>query len=65
MITLYTIDCPKCNVLEKKLNMKNIKYETIKDINVMQEKGFQQAPVLEVDGIIYNFEEAIKFVNNY
>ena len=64
MITLYTIDCPKCNVLEKKLNMKNIKYETIKDINVMQEKGFQQAPVLEVDGKIYNFEEAIKFVNN-
>lgn len=65
MITLYTIDCPKCNVLEKKLKMKNIQYETIKDINVMQEKGFQQAPVLEVDGTIYNFEEAIKFVNNY
>ena len=65
MITLYTIDCPKCNVLEKKMNMKNIQYETIKDINVMQEKGFQQAPVLEVDGAIYNFEEAIKFVNNY
>ena len=31
MITLYTIDCPKCKVLEKKLREKDIPFEINKD----------------------------------
>lgn len=63
MITLYTIDCPKCKILEKKLEQANIKYETCKDTNVMAEKDFDFMPVLEVDEKIMTYGEAVKWVN--
>lgn len=63
MITLYTIDCPKCKILEKKLEQANIEYETCKDINIMTEKGFDFMPVLDVEGQVMNFGEAVKWVN--
>ena len=64
MITLYTIDCPKCKILEKKLEQANIEYETCKDTNIMTEKGFDFMPVLDADGQVMNFGEAVKWVNN-
>lgn len=63
MITLYTIDCPKCKILEKKLEQANIEYETCKDTNIMAEKGFDFMPVLDVEGQVMNFGEAVKWVN--
>lgn len=63
MIVLYTIDCPKCRILEQKLDSKNIQYETVKDLNVMQELGIMSAPVLSVDGELLMFADAIKYVN--
>jgi glutaredoxin len=63
MITLYTIDCPKCKILEKKLEQANIKYETCKDREVIASKGFDLMPVLDVDGQIMGFGEAVKWVN--
>lgn len=61
-ITLYTINCPKCKVLEKKLDAKGIKYETVTDADVMVEKGFKSAPILVVDDDVLTFENAIKWV---
>ena len=63
-ITLYTIGCPKCKVLEMKLKQKKVEYETIEDMEVMKEKGFMSLPILEVDGNAYNFSEAVKFLNS-
>ena len=63
MVTLYTIDCPKCKVLEMKLKSKNIKFETVKDISVMQDLGISTAPVLGVDGELLMFTEAINYIN--
>ena len=56
-VTLYTTHCPKCNVLTTKLKSKGVDYEEITD------KGFMSAPMLEVDGKIMTFVEAIKWVN--
>lgn len=64
MITLYTIDCPKCKILEKKLSQANIKYEVCKDRETIASKGFDLMPVLDVDGQIMGFGEAVKWVNN-
>ena len=58
-IILYSTGCPKCNVLKRKLDEKNIKYEIVDDIDKMQEKGFTSAPMLEVDGSIFDFSDAI------
>lgn len=63
MITLYTIDCPKCRILEKKLEQANIQYEVCKDRETIVSKGFDLMPVLDVDGQIMGFSEAVKWVN--
>lgn len=62
-IVLYTIDCPKCKILESKLNSKNISYEVFKDKDKMIEKGLSTMPVLEVDGQLLDFGKAIKWIN--
>lgn len=62
---LYTTHCPKCKVLETKLNQKNIIYESIEDIKVMEDKGFDQLPILELDnGEALSFVEANKYINS-
>lgn len=63
MITLYTTHCPKCRVIETKLNQKHIEYNIVEDKDVMIEKGFKFAPVLEVDGEYYDFIKANAWIN--
>ena len=63
MTTLFTIDCPKCKILEKKLSQANIEYEVCEDREIMINKGFNSMPVLDVDGQIMDFGEAVKWVN--
>ena len=62
-IILYSTNCPKCNVLEKKLQSKNIDFEICNDIDLMLSKGIQQAPYLEVDNELMDFSKAVKWVN--
>lgn len=62
MIILYTIDCPKCKVLERKLEEKNIQYEVCKDTNIMAEKGYMYLPILEIDDKVFNFKEAVDWI---
>lgn len=63
MIKLYTIDCPKCKILEKKLNDAGIAYFICKDRNEIAAKGMDLMPVLEIDGERMGFKEAIDWVN--
>ena len=62
-MTLYSTGCPKCKVLETKLQMKNVPYEVSKDIDFLIGKGIMSAPVLEVDGEYLLFADANKYVN--
>ena len=64
MITLYTTHCPRCVVLEKKLNAKGIKFEICEDQDLMVEKGFMSAPMLEVDDEVLDFTKAVAWINN-
>lgn len=61
---LYSTNCPKCNILEKKLKSEGIEFEVVNDAQIMIDKGFEEAPQLEVDGKIMNFMEAISWINN-
>ena len=63
-VVLYTVGCSKCKVLSMKLGNKKIPYEVCTDIEIMKSMGFIQAPMLEVDGKIMNFTEAVEWVNN-
>lgn len=60
---LYTVDCPKCLVLEKKLNQANISFETCRDEDIMGQKNISSIPTLEVDGKLYTFKEAVDWIN--
>lgn len=61
-VLLYTIDCPKCLILEKKLKMTGIEYESIREEKKLKEKNIMVCPVLEVDGELLDFNEAIKWI---
>lgn len=64
MITLYSTGCPKCRVIETKLNEKDIQYVKVTDVNEMTKLGFKSAPILEIDGKILNFGDAIRWIKN-
>ena len=62
-VILHTTNCPRCHVLEKKLIEKNIQFEENNDIELMLQKGFDTAPMLEVNGEIMDFKEATAWIN--
>ena len=64
MVKLYSTHCPQCNTLEIKLNRAGIEYEVCEDVNTMKARGFKSVPVLETDDGVFNFVEAIKWVNS-
>ena len=63
LVILYSTGCPRCNVLTQKLNSKNIEYTVVNDVEVMENKGIETVPVLEVDGQMMQFKEATDWVN--
>ena len=63
-IVLFSTKCPRCNVLEKKLQQKNISYEEINDVEIMKGKGYLTVPILEVDGKSMDFKTANDWINS-
>ena len=64
MITVYSKpDCPKCHVLKLKLNQKSIEYSEIQDVDKMVEMNILSLPMMDVDGTLLTFEQAVKYVN--
>jgi len=61
-VTFYSNDCPRCNILQQKLDEKGVMYEKVSDIEIMKQKGFMSVPMLEVDENIMNYLEAINWV---
>jgi len=62
LTTLYSTGCPKCKILKTKLDKKNIIYEVVSDVNVMLAKSMRSVPMLEVDGEIMTYLDAINWV---
>ena len=65
-IVLYTIDCKNCDILEKKLEAKNIKFLRVSDKETLIAKGFGDSafPILEVNGVTMNYKTANQWINN-
>lgn len=63
-ITLYTIHCPACNILAKKLDRKNIAYDVVDDIDTLTKLNMHQFPLLGVDDRIYEYGDAAKLVDS-
>ena len=63
-LVLYTTHCPKCKVIESKLNAKKIELDIVDDKSTLIEMGIVSVPVLEADGKKMSFLEANKYVNS-
>ena len=63
-IKFYTIDCPACMVLEKKLEAKGVVFTKINDIETLQSLNIEQFPVLEVNNEFLPYPKAVKWVNS-
>ena len=61
-IILYSTNCPRCMVLEKKLQNAGIQYELNTDVDEMLNLGLFEAPNLKINGVLYNFKEAINWI---
>lgn len=66
-IILYSTNCPKCNVIKKKLDQLEIEYTLIDDIDTVNkfadDHNLHEAPLLVIDDQIFNFKEAIKYLS--
>lgn len=65
MIKLLTTHCPRCTVLQKKLDAKNIFYIEITDVEEIQSYGVDTVPALIVDKVIMDFPAAVQWINNW
>ena len=63
-IIFYSTDCPKCKILKKKLDSKDLTYSLVDDVDVMLDLGLMSAPALSVDGKLMGFSNAINFINS-
>lgn len=62
---LYSIGCPKCNVLKKKLDAKGIDYVVIDDIGAIKALNIDVLPVLKVGQEYKEFSSAVAWANSY
>jgi glutaredoxin len=65
MVTLFSTGCPKCKVIEKKLQQKNIEHNVVMEAEEIQKLGFNSAPVLKVDEKVYDFRDANRWIMSY
>ena len=63
MVILHSTNCPKCQVLKKKLDSKSVQYTVETSVDAMLSLGITQVPVLSVDGRLLSFAQANEWVN--
>lgn len=61
-VILFSTHCPKCMVLQKKLQAANIDYDENCNVDEMLEMGIRQAPMLKVDDELLDFSQAIAWL---
>jgi len=61
---LYSNGCPKCNILQKKLEEKGLVFEKTDNLEVIILKGFRTAPVLYNGKEFLDFGKAIKWIQD-
>ena len=62
-VILYSTGCPKCRILETKLQNKGVYYTKNTSVDEMEKLGFTAVPVLSVGGKYFEFGDAVKWIN--
>ncbi len=62
-IKVYSLPtCGMCKLLKRELDSRSIKYEVCEDVQEMESKGISNVPMMEVDGELLNFQNAMKYL---
>lgn len=61
-VIVYSTGCPQCEALEQMLDSHQIKYTVCSDREKMLSMGLTHVPVLEANGSLMNFKEAITWI---
>ena len=73
-IIFYTTNCPRCQVLKKKMDSLGIEYELNNDIEEMLLQGIQTVPMLRIEEELFDssslttlldFSQAVKWLKEY
>ena len=73
-IIFYTTNCPRCQVLKKKMDSLGIDYELNNDIKEMMLWGIQTVPMLRIEEELFDssslttlldFSQAVKWLKEY
>ena len=67
-VILYSTEtCSRCKTVKRILNVNNIDYDEIVDINVMKDKNFTEVPMMELDGKTLDYTDILVWLkeNNY
>ena len=63
-VILYTINCPKCKILETKLKQKNVEFTVVDNHDEVIEFGKANkifgAPILKVDNDVMDYAKAVQ-----
>ena len=62
-IILYSTGCPKCRILETKLQSKGIYYTKNTSVDEMTKLGFTNVPMLKVGNDYLDFGDAVRWIN--
>lgn len=60
-VVLYSTGCPQCMVLKTLLKNRGVNFTEVNDQQLMIDKGFLSVPMLEVDGEVMRFADAMKW----
>lgn len=65
LIILYSTGCPACNNLKLMLNKADILYTENNSIDDMLALGFTKIPILSVNGVNMEYNDAKKWVQEH
>ena len=67
-VILYSTEtCHRCKAVKQILNMNNVEYEEVLDIDVMKNKNFKEVPMMEVNDKTLDYLDIMEWLkeNNY
>lgn len=67
-VILYsTKNCHRCKAIKQILQVNNIEYDEITDIDIMKNKGFLEVPMMEIEGKTLDYGDISAWLkeNNY
>lgn len=63
-IVLYSTGCPRCKTLKMLLDNREITYEENNSVEEMLKLGFNDVPILQVDGNYLNYNQSKQWLEN-